>query len=583
MPAERCRICVDEFRATAVARPSERNYPSRAEFLLAYRAWEDYHRVRQQQQAQGVHHATGCRYSRCIDHCSCSTEEQTTWRAIIRSGSYNGYRCSDCGTDTNHLCQQYVEHTGEYLPVRTNRCGACCTNTGCATRVPCGTTSRYSRSGANRALPTEIVRCNNCLTARRIDESMMVNETRYCYSCARQPCGTCGTLNPSERRCDHCYRCTAYEGQAAVETVEPYDYANPPSDDADLPPTTRRVINNRTHHCACPDVSAPIQRPRLRFMQRVTFQFADNAPTANENPVARAVGVELEVAGFYNPTRHQLAALYNCTERWNAGIGTDASIRTEHGVEIRTAPAGGMHFVQQINEITHHLRRTQAFVTERCGMHVHVDCRGMLNAGRFEERYNAARRAELAQYGFRLPLDVLAYMYFMCEPVFYRMIPPARESGTYSKTWRAVIGGRYGVMTSNVSIQTIMADYQSAILQQGWYRSFVTVLRDGGRYMGMNPAAYGEHQTMEFRMHQGCVNPRRIKAWAIMLAKFVDICLTHSDPLKLVGFVRRNGPARFLYRIAPTADVRRMLRYHITRAELQDGRPRRRRARREAA
>lgn len=101
-----------------------------------------------------------------------------------------------------------------------------------------------------------------------------------------------------------------------------------------------------------------------------------------------------------------------------------------------------------------------ATVNDTCGLHVHVDARGYDKNKMFANLVKSQR-------------------------LLYSMVPKSRYNNDYCKP--------------NLRGNS-MESYS-------------------GRYWGINPASYGEHKTIEIRLHSGTVNAEKINNWILLLQK----------------------------------------------------------------
>lgn len=273
--------------------------------------------------------------------------------------------------------------------------------------------------------------------------------------------------------------------------------------------------------CRCTNV----HRPRL-LPSPITFIHTEFPRLTQRNPLRRAIGVELEIAGFRRPSREALAKLYNACQRWNANIGTDGTV--PDGVEIRLAPSAGNAFVRQVYDIVGAIREANGFVTERAGLHVHVDMRDVATTG-----------TQMAQLLNAWPL---------VEDVFYETVKPEREGNPYCRKWSVHYANR--------------GPGPDAVNRY----SFDNVIAVTRRYSGLNIHALRAHRTVEFRLHHGTVNRRSIVAWGLLCASFVDAVVTTQHYDAMLQYINDHGPKAFLQAIAPTRDAKR----YIGRGHLND-------------
>jgi len=64
-----------------------------------------------------------------------------------------------------------------------------------------------------------------------------------------------------------------------------------------------------------------------------------------------------------------------------------------------------------------------------------------------------------------------------------------------------------------------------------------------GRYYGLNLASYRRYRTVEFRAHQGSVDPAKIAAWIVLCLRFVETAKSGVGPSH-ERRARRNSTAK---------------------------------------
>jgi hypothetical protein len=96
----------------------------------------------------------------------------------------------------------------------------------------------------------------------------------------------------------------------------------------------------------------------------------------NSGDINRFISTEIEVAGIQ---QHYLNDLRKVARKWNASIGYDGSVNSYiydyEPFEIKTAPAKGKKFAEQIKDFCDVLKNGNAEINKSCGLHVHVDAR----------------------------------------------------------------------------------------------------------------------------------------------------------------------------------------------------------------
>lgn len=504
MPAEWCRVCDHENREVGVANRQR---------LIGEQVAPSHRR-------RGEHHGTGCRYSLCNDHCSCTREAQMQWRTLVRGGNTR-FSCAACGNNTSHVC---VQHVRENMS-RHRYCGLCCNEGACV--------DRYACSG-RPVEPTfvcdycHLVRAESLLLTQEVRVAFGLTQSQDrpgCMSCFITSCAHCNMIpTTSGGVCRRCERCSI-PPEAFDEDGEPVD-----------------GVDYGQWHCRCTN---GMTRPTLLYVEVPSFANVQNAKATKRGPAMRAMGVELEVCGFVKPKRKALEELYNTCAKWGTAIGTDGSLPRD-GVEIRTSPASGNLFYRQLGEVMRAINKANGFVNQQAGLHVHVDVRDARTA--LSQQYDAEAKA----LGFHNGLDVVCYIYRFVEPVFYGMADETRQNNTYASSWAAL-----ELTDKWIENNTRVASHQ------GWFYVIRNILQ---RRAGLNLIAYEAHRTLEFRLHHGCLNRRMVTAYAMICSEFVDKCMRAKDPRKLIVYIAKHGPMAFMQKIAPTEDAKHYLTWRADKA-----------------
>ena len=276
------------------------------------------------------------------------------------------------------------------------------------------------------------------------------------------------------------------------------------------------------------------QRPRKAPQNRATNFFRE-ACGFNRLPVERYVAVELEIATTASPADNINDVVYH----WGLDAKRDGSV--PNGVEITTPPAMGDDFVSMIKALGRAFDQDHARVDSTCGFHVHVD----------------ARDVDLAK--MRRLIRVWAHI----EKMAYLVQPPSRRNNTYCrrnfldvdlKTLPVVdvcrvIGGGDPYVDYH--------EYSSRLFERAPERRGFSALPGGDRYRGMNLQALRNHGTIEFRLHSGTTNARKIISWAATAANIVDWSFGASDP-EVARFLKMNPWTAFLS-LAPTREAASLL------------------------
>lgn len=354
------------------------------------------------------------------------------------------------------------------------------------------------------------VQCSNC--GRPAVYHINIDERIYCHRCANTVvCHACAAIHTREVRgvCARCGTCRSV-----------------PPDDEDGEPTGC---------CNCEE-SRHTTRPALHnpglfrgFIYGVSGYAGSNK--FDLNPLRRSVGVEIEVAGFVKPKRAALADLYNTCQSWHTIIGTDGSLRDptnkRSSVEIRTSPASGDELVLQLSAVLGSIRAANGIVNSSCGLHVHVN---VDDASRYT--LNAARTEHLSN------LDTFIRVWQYVQDSMYAIVNPGRATvSDYARPWRTGVAH---------------------------YRTLAEANGRVARYSGLNLEAIGKYNTVEFRLHHGCLNTRMITAWAMLCGMLVEVCVQGHGSDTLIAFAKES-PNDFLWALCMNNNMRAYLGYGTDR------------------
>lgn len=272
----------------------------------------------------------------------------------------------------------------------------------------------------------------------------------------------------------------------------------------------------------------------------------------------RYIGVEIE-CGL---TVYKGGPVQRVIEAWNAEAISDASINLPGGREIATAPARGAEFERQIRDTCAALARQGAKVDKSCGCHVHVDAR--TSDGFTPTTYNDLVR--------------LARLTDKIESGLFNLVAPSRrQNRRYCAAWGATFN-RAGVFLADTLPDkertldcAIYGSVEAARAGKG-------VQKHHARYRSVNLHAFHARKTVEFRLHQGTVDPDKIINWAAVCCALVHFTFTHSDD-EIAAL--RGTPSEILDRIVPASSVRAWMqrrREHFATLRSRTGAPPRRRA-----
>lgn len=222
----------------------------------------------------------------------------------------------------------------------------------------------------------------------------------------------------------------------------------------------------------------------LPYERRFVKDFR-HADTFNAVTSKRFVGVEFEMFNVNDDTDKVFALSADWRLR-NCGISEDGSIESDAGIEVKTPPAQGDDLAEWIGGVCAISKQYRMTVNSSCGLHVHVDGRGM--TGRQLRRLMALVR--------------------VCEPVIYGMQPLRRLTGDYSRP----------MQIQPDAAMRCTSDVRSRRAPLNWWHEYA----NGSHYSGLNLGALNEHGSVEFRYHSGTLNAEKVMRWIAICQAFVD-------------------------------------------------------------
>ena len=403
----------------------------------------------------------------------------------------------------------------------------------------------------------ECVECTNCDNRGPDVEICSVCETCMdeCCECVECNRSRCNWRGPEGDRCEVCEQCQdhceCYICEGCDERV-------------------RSTCNDCSRCPDCCEGHASGEHPTY-VNRRLVFHDARRGKF-QRNPSKRHLAVEIEVAGCKDD---DFSEIERSCRRWGASITEDGSLPAE-GFEIPTAPANGDAFCQQIVDICGAIKGARGFVDESCGLHVHVDARDyrhydmrrlVLLYAKLEEAFYALHPESRKSSGY-------------CDPCGARYIEGLLEARTAKESKHTLMGNVYrgkrnGHYPSGRYDQQAVAAMDAAMHEQtrkgkaahsktGTFdsRPVKTKKYSEVRYHALNLHSWVYRGTVEFRLHTGSIEPRKIIPWGAFLAALLDYAMRAKESeIRALTFDTLNEAQAFMHDvIAPTEEVREYLR-----------------------
>ncbi len=274
----------------------------------------------------------------------------------------------------------------------------------------------------------------------------------------------------------------------------------------------------KLHHSKCCDREEVLTHYKNKlyfFHRKPTFH------TGVSNQLIRTkrhLGVEIEIAKFNR--EKSLLKLYRSCKKWGASLVHDDSI--PEGFEINSSPAAGSEFIAQMDELHKRVGEIEGGVTNRCGMHVHVDARD-----------------------FSYPdLINLIHLYSKIELGLFAIMPPLRRVVKYAEPCgnrlMGMVAGTEGRFkefltnpdNDNTAAKKMKSISAMSIIQSLYGRDSTLAFRKGPdpkrsvaqevRYSALNIHSWFRMKTIEFRLHQGSTSIEDWIMWPQVVAAILD-------------------------------------------------------------
>lgn len=207
----------------------------------------------------------------------------------------------------------------------------------------------------------------------------------------------------------------------------------------------------------------------MNFKYGVEIEFRETLRVTDVRDSLILAGIHAEYASHYSADSETI---------WK--VEHDGSC----GLELVSPVLEGEEGFRQIEVVCRVLKSLGAEVDIKCGLHVHIDARGL-------------SKKEIARvFG----------AYAKYEPIIDRLVPPSRRASNngFCRSIRNVAGS-----WGTDSVKRFENDPISF-----W---------NMGRYYKVNLESYVRHSTIEFRQHSGTLDAEKIINWVVFLQSFVAV------------------------------------------------------------
>ena len=223
----------------------------------------------------------------------------------------------------------------------------------------------------------------------------------------------------------------------------------------------------------------------------------------SERVSKRTFGVEIECGHPHNSCESMpyllkqggFPARIGSSTKKQYGVGHDGS-----GIEIKTPILKGKGGYEELTKILDYLFELGCYVTRRDGMHVHIGAEELCDDNR--------------------AVRTLARTWYNNQKVITRMCSSHRYNAYYC---RAV---------NLKGISNLGDPYPNP-----YYNAYVTFNGElygkhwGPRAQGLNFNSLPEHGTVEFRLHEGCLDATKAVSWVKFCQAFVDYAVTEKKEI----------------------------------------------------
>jgi len=215
--------------------------------------------------------------------------------------------------------------------------------------------------------------------------------------------------------------------------------------------------------------------PKRKFGVEIEYH---GIPRGNVIAALKAIGVKC-VAENYN---------HNAKRYWK--IVSDASVQGVYPAELVSPPLSGRRGISTLRKVVTAIREAGAHVNDSCGFHVHIDSRDLH------------------------PNQIMAVV--RRYAAFEKRIDNFMSIQRTNCQWAKRVNGRY--------LNSLIQNHNF------WNREFKDFARLCDRYRKVNIASFARHGTIEFRQHEGTVDPEKVVNWTQFCVHLVDQISKDIEP-----------------------------------------------------
>ncbi len=249
-----------------------------------------------------------------------------------------------------------------------------------------------------------------------------------------------------------------------------------------------------------------------------TLRYHEGVPKSGLN---RFIGAEIEIASFAGRSD------WDSLDNWNVSVVQDGSIPSE-GRELVTSAAKRSAWPSMIRDICQDIKQAGGKVDKSCGLHIHVDT------------------SDLSASNLR----TLIRLYAALEDTFFSLCDSARYDGEFSqvcgpyytgqllpaKSKRGLAELLYEVPKKTSATRLSQSSTFVDVSGQAWVdnaktlrearKTFFSAIKKTKyvrqRYYALNLHSIAIRNTVEFRHHEGTVDPTTIINWGLLCGYLVD-------------------------------------------------------------